>query len=189
MVQGNEKAGKHLGMRCFCVQPPQAADQLAWADVLHRFQFTERLQQGVMIPAEPREEYYPVYYQEPLVEGGIAVGFDLGSHPTRLEALSHARDTGAVQAIAGKGELVIPGRRNGAQDMIAIQDNGPGIPAETRTRIFEPLFSTKAKGTGLGLTICRQIVAKHGGTIDLVDSTHGAVFRIVLPRYDDGQEA
>jgi signal transduction histidine kinase len=73
--------------------------------------------------------------------------------------------------------------------MITIQDNGPGIPAEERTRIFEPLFSTKAKGTGLGLTICRQIVAKHGGTIDLVDSTHGAVFRIVLPRYDDGQEA
>jgi len=73
--------------------------------------------------------------------------------------------------------------------MITIQDNGPGIPSKTRARIFEPLFSTKAKGTGLGLTICRQIVEKHGGTIDLVDSTHGAVFRMVLPRYDDGQEA
>src|SRR5882672_6751203 len=39
-------------------------------------------------------------YQEPLVEGGIAVGFDLGSNPTRLEALSHARDTGQIVATA-----------------------------------------------------------------------------------------
>jgi signal transduction histidine kinase len=48
--------------------------------------------------------------------------------------------------------------------------------------LFEPLFSTKTKGTGLGLTICRQIVEKHGGTLTLVESTRGAAFRITLPR-------
>jgi signal transduction histidine kinase len=67
--------------------------------------------------------------------------------------------------------------------MITVQDDGPGIPPETRARMFEPLFSTKAKGTGLGLTICRQIVEKHGGTIDLVESTRGAAFRLVWPRH------
>jgi PAS domain S-box-containing protein len=115
--------------------------------------------------------------------------FMVHADPAQLQQVLTNLLTNAVQAIAGKGEIIITGRRNGSQDMITIQDNGPGIPAEERTRIFEPLFSTKAKGTGLGLTICRQIVAKHGGTIDLVDSTHGAVFRIVLPRYDDGPEA
>lgn len=115
--------------------------------------------------------------------------FTVHVDPAQLQQVLTNLLTNAVQAIAGKGEIVITGRRNGSQDMITIQDNGPGIPSETRARIFEPLFSTKAKGTGLGLTICRQIVEKHGGTIDLVDSTHGAVFRIVLPRYDDGQEA
>jgi len=115
--------------------------------------------------------------------------FTVHVDPAQLQQVLTNLLTNAVQAIAGKGEIVITGRRNGSQDMITIQDNGPGIPSETRTRIFEPLFSTKAKGTGLGLTICRQIVEKHGGTIDLVDSTHGAVFRIVLPHHADGQEA
>ena len=64
------------------------------------FQFTERFQQGVMVRASERAEYYPVYYQEPIVEGGIALGFDLGSNPARLEALLQARDTGRMVATA-----------------------------------------------------------------------------------------
>ena len=64
------------------------------------FQFTERFQQGVMVGASERAEYYPVYYQEPIVEGGIALGFDLGSNPERLEALRQARDTGRIAATA-----------------------------------------------------------------------------------------
>jgi signal transduction histidine kinase len=70
-----------------------------------------------------------------------------------------------------------------------MQDTGPGIPPEAREHIFEPLFSTKAKGTGLGLTICRQIIERHGGSIDLVDRPCGAAFSIVLPRHDHIREA
>src|SRR4029453_1573227 len=64
------------------------------------FQFTERFQQGVMVRASERPEYYPVYYQEPIVEGGIALGFDLGSNPARLKALLQARDTSRMAATA-----------------------------------------------------------------------------------------
>jgi CHASE1-domain containing sensor protein len=64
------------------------------------FQFTERFQQGVMVRASERAEYYPVYYQEPIVEGGIALGFDLGSNPARLKALLQARDTSRMAATA-----------------------------------------------------------------------------------------
>jgi signal transduction histidine kinase len=66
---------------------------------------------------------------------------------------------------------------------IRVADTGPGIPPENLARIFEPLFSTKSFGTGLGLATVKQIVGQHGGTID-VDSTigQGTCFTIRLPR-------
>ena len=67
--------------------------------------------------------------------------------------------------------------------IVAIEDTGPGIPAEVAARIFEPFFTTKAKGegTGLGLSICARIVEKHGGTIR-VDSKPGRTrFEVRLP--------
>jgi signal transduction histidine kinase len=90
--------------------------------------------------------------------------------------------TNAVQALEGTGEIVISGQRNETWDIIAVQDDGPGISPDVRDRLFEPLFSTKTKGTGLGLTICRQIIEKHGGMLTLMESSRGATFRITLPR-------
>ncbi len=66
---------------------------------------------------------------------------------------------------------------------IAVADNGPGIDAATRARIFEPFFSTKGqKGTGLGLAVTRKVVEEHGGRIE-VDAApgRGSIFTIVLP--------
>jgi signal transduction histidine kinase len=96
----------------------------------------------------------------------------------------------AVQALEGTGEIVISGQRDEMWDIITVQDDGSGVPPDVRDRLFEPLFSTKTKGTGLGLTICRQIVEKHGGTLTLGESTCGAAFRITLPRQSaDNKEA
>jgi signal transduction histidine kinase len=66
---------------------------------------------------------------------------------------------------------------------LSVCDNGPGIPADRLSKIFEPLFTTKSFGVGLGLPTVRQIVEQHGGTID-VESTvdQGTVFTIWLPR-------
>ena len=62
-------------------------------------------------------------------------------------------------------------------------DNGPGIPADRLTKIFEPLFTTKSFGVGLGLPTVRQIVEQHGGTIDVESAVdQGTVFTIWLPR-------
>ncbi len=94
--------------------------------------------------------------------------------------------TNAVQAMEGKGTIRIEARRSAEWDTITVRDSGPGITAEHRDRLFEPLFTTKAKGTGLGLTICRQIVEHHGGTIDWVEGAgRGAAFRIRLPRHSE----
>ncbi len=62
-------------------------------------------------------------------------------------------------------------------------DNGPGIPPEHRKRVFEPFFSTKTKGIGLGMAIARRTIEAHGGTIEVGDSTpSGARIIVTLPK-------
>ena len=80
----------------------------------------------------------------------------------------------AIQAMDGRGEILIETRAENGEVEVAIQDSGPGIEPEVAARIFEPFFTTKAKGegTGLGLSISARIVEKHGGTIR-VDSRPG----------------
>jgi signal transduction histidine kinase len=89
----------------------------------------------------------------------------------------------AIQAMDGQGEILIETRAQGGEVEVAIQDNGPGIPPEIAARIFEPFYTTKAKGegTGLGLSISARIVEKHGGKIT-VDSRPGRTrFEVRLP--------
>lgn len=87
-----------------------------------------------------------------------------------------------VEAMEGPGRLDITVARQGAVVAIAVTDTGGGIPVEERRRVFEPFYSRKRSGTGLGLTIARRIVATHGGRID-VESTpgQGSRFTVVLP--------
>ncbi|MDB5350307.1 MAG: domain S-box [Planctomycetota bacterium] len=66
---------------------------------------------------------------------------------------------------------------------VNIRDNGPGLSPEARQRIFEPFYTTKPKGTGLGMAITRRIIEAHGGRIDVGEGTiEGAEFMITLPR-------
>jgi PAS domain S-box-containing protein len=89
----------------------------------------------------------------------------------------------AVDAMKGHGELLVEATRSSDYDTLVFRDTGPGFAPEVRDKLFEPLVTTKATGTGLGLTICRQIVEKHGGTIDAEDcQERGAAIRIRLPR-------
>ena len=65
---------------------------------------------------------------------------------------------------------------------VAISDTGEGIKPEIILKIFDPLFTTKTKGTGLGLAVCQQIVSKHGGTIAVESQQgEGATFKVRLP--------
>jgi len=89
----------------------------------------------------------------------------------------------AIDAMPNGGTLsVFAGPRPGGRYSVVVEDTGIGIPAEERERIFEPYFTTKVSGLGLGLVLTKKIVDAHGGEI-LVDSTPGKGTRIevVLP--------
>jgi signal transduction histidine kinase len=95
-----------------------------------------------------------------------------------------------IEAMDGRGRLAIDVGVRDQHVAIAIRDTGRGMPAEEHRRVFEPFYSKKAAGTGLGLTIARRIVAAHGGRIE-IDSApgRGARFTVILPlgeRPDDG---
>jgi signal transduction histidine kinase len=88
----------------------------------------------------------------------------------------------AFDAMERGGELRINARpaRGGLE--IVFQDSGPGVPAERRTSIFDPFYSTKTGGTGLGLTVSYNIVTAHGGSLELLSERGpGACFRVFLP--------
>lgn len=88
----------------------------------------------------------------------------------------------AREAMAEGGLLKIAVDRRGDSAAITVTDSGPGISADNLPKVFDPFFSTKAKGTGLGLALVQQIAAEHGGRAE-VESTEGqgTTFRLVLP--------
>jgi signal transduction histidine kinase len=66
--------------------------------------------------------------------------------------------------------------------LITVEDSGTGIPPTDKNRIFEPFFSTKSTGTGIGLAICKSIVEAHGGHLGAAaNHPHGAIFHVALP--------
>ncbi|MBX3204631.1 MAG: HAMP domain-containing protein [Labilithrix sp.] len=81
------------------------------------------------------------------------------------------------------GRIVVSASREGDGARIEVEDDGPGIAASMRGRIFDPYFTTKADGTGLGLAIVKKVVVEHGGEIDAGRSTRlgGARFTLHLP--------
>jgi signal transduction histidine kinase len=91
----------------------------------------------------------------------------------------------ARQVLKDGGTVTVRTRAGSHGEVVVeVEDNGPGIAPEARERIFEVFYSSRGGGTGLGLPIARQIVERHGGTIE-VESVEGrgTTFRIRLPRH------
>ena len=88
----------------------------------------------------------------------------------------------ALEAMPQGGTLTLRGRRAGATVQLDVCDTGGGIPPEQRARIFEPLYTTKAGGTGLGLYIVQEVVAAHGGQVAVQSvEGQGSTFTLTLP--------
>jgi two-component system, LuxR family, sensor kinase FixL len=89
----------------------------------------------------------------------------------------------AVHAISGRGSIVVTVQPIGSMCRIAITDTGPGIPADVREKLFTPFFTTKARGTGLGLSTARRFLEAQAGTIAIeCPPAGGTAVTIELPR-------
>lgn len=89
----------------------------------------------------------------------------------------------AVEAMADGGELILRLGHSGDRVTLDVVDNGPGIPAELLSRIFDPYFTTKSQGTGLGMVVVLKIVEAHGGTVQVSSEPgRGTTVHFALPR-------
>jgi len=86
----------------------------------------------------------------------------------------------AVEANNERGEVSIRINDGNNEIIIEVEDAGSGVPQELMTKIFEPLFTTKQRGTGLGLASCKRIIEQHGGSISV--KTKPSIFSIKLPK-------
>ncbi|MER2059569.1 MAG: ATP-binding protein [Niallia sp.] len=88
----------------------------------------------------------------------------------------------AIEAMDNGGIINMEARRDGKWIVVTIKDNGKGIPNEIKNKLGEPFYTTKEKGTGLGLVICYNIIAEHKGEIDFIsEDGAGTTFIIRLP--------
>jgi two-component system, sporulation sensor kinase E len=91
----------------------------------------------------------------------------------------------AIQAMTRAGTLIL--QTGATEDAVwfSVADTGGGIPQEQINRIFEPFYTTKKKGTGLGLMIVQRIIRAHGGRIEVESEVgRGTTFRIWLPLHE-----
>ncbi|KAF6247333.1 PAS domain-containing sensor histidine kinase [Nitrosopumilus sp. b3] len=97
----------------------------------------------------------------------------------KIEGVMSNLISNAVHALDGQGEIEITLSSDSKNVIIQVKDSGPGIPDENLEKIFEPMFTTKNTGTGLGLVICKSIIEQHGGSISV--NNNPTTFTIKLP--------
>lgn len=111
-----------------------------------------------------------------LPEGDLLLNCDKNS----LTAVFTNLIINSIQAMDYKGELNIRFIDNSDQVIIEIEDSGPGISIKPLNKIFDPMYTSKQDGTGLGLVICKNNVEQHGGSIDV--QINPTIFKIILPK-------
>lgn len=105
--------------------------------------------------------------------------FSVKCDARKMEGVMSNLLNNAVQAVDGQGEVDVELSSDSNNITIKVKDSGPGIPENDLEKIFEPMYTTKTTGTGLGLVICKSIVEQHGGTISA--SNKPTTFTVTLP--------
>jgi signal transduction histidine kinase len=87
----------------------------------------------------------------------------------------------ALEAMPTGGNLTVSATVAVGEFQMSVKDSGPGIPAEVQRNLFQPYFSTKDKGSGLGLALTEKLISQHGGRIDYRTGPDGTSFEITIP--------
>ena len=101
------------------------------------------------------------------VEYDLAPGLELNASPRLIQQLTLNLMNNAKDSLSGRGRIKVVVAREGSHPVLMVADWGPGIAPELREKIFEPYVTNKARGSGLGLAVCRRIAAEHGAQISL----------------------
>lgn len=184
-----DREGDELGQRAV---GHMAGDIERLERVAHRFERIGRPPQKEDVDAAEILERVANYFGARVPTLAHAVSIQLktsGDLPMKGDAVLiewalEAVVKNAIDALAGRGGfIVIEGTRLPEGDIrIRVSDDGPGVPRELRRRIFEPGFTTKERGWGIGLALAHRIVAEwHRGSLSLVPSEQGARFEFIFP--------
>ena len=161
--------------------------------VAHRFERIGRERRQEQVDLHALVDRITGYFRARVPTLAHAVAIDVAAHaepvsvlgdPVLLEWALEVLVKNAVDALAGRGaRITVAARRRADRGaVVTVSDDGPGIPREIRHRIFEPGFSTKQSGWGIGLSLARRIIQEnHGGTLRLAATDRGASFEIILP--------
>jgi len=115
-----------------------------------------------------------------------SVQVDVGQF--RQALLNIVRNATEALAEGGGGRLHIAATRDAGGVTLVLQDNGPGMDSDLVARVFDPFFSTKEKGSGLGLPLTQQVIEEHGGRIRCTSKVgEGTTFSIWLPAQETQQ--
>lgn len=106
--------------------------------------------------------------------------------PLFLEQVLRNLFENSVEACSGPCAVRLALDEQEGRARLLFHDDGPGIPEELRSRVLQPFFTTKARGSGLGLPICSSLLAALGGRLAVLPSEHGALIEVTLPRADGG---
>jgi two-component system sensor kinase FixL len=112
------------------------------------------------------------------ITGGPAT---IGADAEMLRIIFHNILVNAAQAMHGEGITRVSVQAVEGNCRVSIADDGPGIPAELHAQIFIPFFTTKSRGSGLGLPTAKRLVEAHGGSIGIVSAAMGTTVTVVLP--------
>lgn len=160
--------------------------------VAHRFERIGREPKFVPVNVAEIVERVTKYFQARVptlantirIDASIATKLpEIHGDPVLLEWAVEVLVRNAIDALAGRGGHIHLSASTAPDDgvVIAVVDDGPGIPRELRSRVFEPGFSTKKSGWGIGLSLAKRIVEEnHGGRLQLADTEQGAHFEIIL---------
>jgi signal transduction histidine kinase len=182
-------------------QTPQEMRTASLAIIRKEVQRLNRLLTNLLDFARPRKPEFQTVRADRLIDAIIA----LAGHSARQKGITLRKDVpadvpafecdpeqmkqvilnlaiNAVQAMTGAGEISLAARQHESSVAISVRDQGPGINREDLDKIFNPFYTTKDAGTGLGLSVVYQIVSQHGGVVTAERNPEGGMtFCLTIP--------
>jgi signal transduction histidine kinase len=116
-----------------------------------------------------------------IIDFDFRFDYEVYCDPYMLERVFNNLLLNAIQAMPEGGVITIQASKRDGKDMISVTDSGAGISEQIKEDLFKPLKTTKPKGVGMGLAVCKKLVNLHQGSISVENVADGACFTIEMP--------